>query len=249
MATILLVDDDVSLVEMLTMALERAGFVVRSAHDGAAAWALFQKAAPDVAILDVLMPELDGLTLCRQIRSSSSTPVILLTSRDEELDQILGLEMGADDYISKPCSTRLLIARVEALLRRAGRRGPHPTSGPGAAQTHAQPRTPGQAQPNTVERLSVGILSIDRYSHEAYVGTSRLRLTVTEFELLYVLMRFADQVLSRDAIIDAVYGADVFVSDRTIDTFVKRLRRKLSEGTQPFDGIETVRGVGYRLRS
>ncbi|MCB9653104.1 MAG: response regulator transcription factor [Deltaproteobacteria bacterium] len=231
---------------MLAMAFERAGFAVRTAHDGAAAWALFERAAPDIAILDVLMPELDGLELCRRIRSNSAIPVILLTSRDEDLDQILGLEMGADDYITKPCSTRVLLARVTALLRRIGHqnRGAHAST---PASTPALAIAPASTPPSH-EHLDVGTLSIDRRTHEACIGASKLQLTVTEFELLYVLMRSVGEVLSRDAIIDAVYGADIFVSDRTIDTFVKRLRKKLSEGEEGFDRIETVRGVGYRLR-
>ncbi len=231
-AELLLVDDDAALVDVLTMALQDAGFSVRTAADGAAGWRAFEQRAPDLVVLDLLMPELDGLQLCKLIRAQHTTPVIMLTSRDEEMDRVLGLELGADDYVTKPFSTRELIARIRAALRRVAldrARAPAPEGDEASAG-------------------SQGPLRPARRRREVTLGGAALTLTLTEFELLWALVRRPGQVLSRDELIDRVYGEEVVVAGRTIDTFVKRLRHKLAEVDPGFTPIETVRGVGYRVR-
>jgi two-component system, OmpR family, response regulator len=224
---LLLVDDDRALVDVLGMALQDAGFAVRTAHDGKAGWEAFRRQPPQLVVLDLLMPELDGLQLCKLIREGYDTPVIMLTSRDEEMDKVLGLEMGADDYVTKPFSTRELVARTRAALRRGGMRG--------SGQSAEPPRQRGP-------------LRMDRGRREVRLHQTRLKLTATEFELLWTLTEEPGQVCSRRQIIDRVYGEDIVVSDRTIDTFVKRLRRKLAEIDASYLPIETVRSVGYRFQ-
>lgn len=219
---LLLVDDDRSLIDVLGMAFEDAGFSVETAHDGLAGWEAFSRRTPDVAVLDLLMPEIDGLELCRRIRAEHTTPIVLLTSRDAEMDRVLGLELGADDYVTKPFSTRVLIARVRAILRRV-----------------QLDRPPEDAR-------TVGGLRMDRTAREAVMAGSLITLTATEFDLLWTLIGTPGRVFSRDNLIDEVYGHDIVVSDRTIDTFVKRLRKKLQTADPSFAGIETIRSVGYR---
>ena len=227
-ATILLVDDDRGLVDVLSMSLEDEGFEVLTAVDGRQGWSRFQadEGRVDLAILDLLMPEIDGLHLCRMIRERCAVPVILLTSRDHEMDKVLGLEMGADDYVTKPFSTRELIARIGAALRRARMAGP---------------------DVEATGRLRRGPLAMDRERREVSLSGAPVELTVTEFDLLWALMARAGRVLDRDRIIDLVYGEDIVVADRTIDTFIKRLRQKLSQLDPSFQPIETIRGVGYKF--
>lgn len=225
-AEILIIDDDRGLVDVLSMALEDAGFVVRSAADGAEGWAAFGAKEPDLVILDLLMPELDGLEVCKRIRMAHTTPIVMLTSRAEEMDKILGLEVGADDYLTKPFSTRELIARIRAALRRVA--------------MHA-------AGPESEQICQRGPLHLDRDRREARLFEQSLTLTATEFDLLFTLARRPGHVFSRQALVDAVYGEEVVVADRTIDTFVKRLRRKLAAVDASFLPIETVRAVGYRF--
>ncbi len=228
-ATLLLVDDDRGLVDILTMSLQDAGFEVASAHDGKAGWAAFRDVEPDLVLLDVLMPELDGLHLCQMIREKQATPIIMLTSRDQELDKVLGLEMGADDYVTKPFSTRELIARIRAALRRVELSGPE-MSGPD-------------------ERRRVGPLELDRGRREVALGGSPITLTATEFELLWTLTGAPGRVFERHRLIDKVYGVDIVVADRTIDTFVKRIRHKFRAIEPSYQPLETVRGVGYKFLS
>lgn len=228
-ARLLLVDDDRSLVDVLSMTLEDAGFSVRVAHDGRAGWREFCAEPPDLVVLDLLMPELDGLSLARLIRERHTTPIVMLTSRGEEMDKILGLEMGADDYMTKPFSARELVARIRAALRRVALdRG---------ADASVEPK-----------RLQAGELAMDRDRHEVRCAGRSVELTATEFELLWTLASRPGLVHSRDSLIDRVYGEDVVVTPRTIDTFVKRLRAKLGQPGKPWACIETVRSVGYRLR-
>ncbi|MBW2736670.1 MAG: response regulator transcription factor [Deltaproteobacteria bacterium] len=208
------------------MALEDAGFIVRSASDGAKGWAAFSAKKPDLVILDLLMPELDGLEVCRRIRTAHTTPIVMLTSRAEEMDKILGLEGGADDYITKPFSTRELIARVRAALRRVAMHGPEPES------------------ELCCQR---GPLHLDRDRREVRLFSTTITLTATEFDLLWTLAKRPGHVFSRQALVDTVYGEEVVVADRTIDTFVKRLRRKLAAVDATYTPIETIRAVGYRF--
>ena len=226
MNKILLVDDDRALVDVLCLALEDEGFTVSCAADGKAGWRAFCDAPPDLVVLDLLMPELDGMQLCRRIRQAHTTPVIMLTSRDDEMDKVLGLEMGADDYVTKPFSTRELVARIRAQLRRVSMARP-------AGEPH---------------RRALGSLNLDRERREVLAGTVPVVLTSTEFDLLWTLTDRPGVVLSRDALMDAVYGEDMVVAHRTIDTFIKRLRQKLTQANPAFAGIETIRGVGYRFR-
>jgi DNA-binding response OmpR family regulator len=220
---VLLLDDDRGLVDMLSMALEDAGFAVERAHDGKSGWERFAAFAPDLVVLDLLMPEIDGLELCRRIRERHVTPVVMLTSRDDEMDKVLGLEMGADDYVTKPFSTRELIARVRAALRRAAI---------------------GVGSP---EALEVRRLRLDRSKRDVFVGEARVTLTATEFELLWALASRPGHVFDRDKLMSVLYG-DIVVSERTLDTFVKRVRRKLRAIEPTFDELETVRSVGYRYK-
>ena len=218
-----MIDDDRGLVDMLSMALEDAGFAVERAHDGKSGWERFSACAPDLVLLDLLMPEIDGLELCRRIREKHATPVVMLTSRDDEMDKVLGLDMGADDYVTKPFSTRELIARVRAALRRASM---------GVGSTEA---------------LEVRRVRLDRGKREVLVSGTRVALTATEFELLWTLASRPGQVFDRDRLMSVLYG-DVVVSERTLDTFVKRVRRKLRAVDSTFDELETVRSIGYRYK-
>ena len=229
MSHVLLVDDDRALVDVLSLALEDEGFQVSTAADGRAGWKAFCEIPPDLVLLDLLMPELDGMQLCRLIRRQHTTPVIMLTSRGEEMDRVLGLELGADDYVTKPFSTRELVARIRALLRRV---------------SMDQPRGPDSA----CAQLDLGPLALDRSRREVRLSGVPVSLTVTEFDLLWTLASRPGVVHSRDQLMDAVYGEQVVVAPRTIDSFIKRLRHKLSRADAGFGGIETVRGVGYRLQ-
>lgn len=224
---VLLVDDDRSLLDVLAMALEDAGLAVRTASDGRAGWEAFLAAEPDLVVLDLLMPGLDGLELCRRVRARSAVPVIMLTSRGEEMDRVLGLETGADDYVTKPFSTRELVARIRAALRRV--RLDRPEGAPDAVVVR-------------------GPLRLDRSRREVRVRGALVPLTATEFELLHCLASRPGHVFDRDSLIDAVYGEGFALAPRTMDTFVKRLRQKLGGGGLDPEAIETVRGVGYRLR-
>ncbi len=225
---ILLVDDDRSLVDVLSMSLQDAGFVVRSAPDGQAGWEAFCQQTPDLVVLDLLMPELDGLQVCKLIREAHNTPIVMLTSRAEEMDKVLGLEMGADDYVTKPFSTRELVARIKAALRRSD-----------------------MQQPASLEQRTrqCGALQLDRDKREVRLHDSTIELTATEFELLWTLVEKPGHVCSRQHLMARVYGEDVVVANRTIDTFVKRLRKKMNEIDPRFLPIETVRAVGYRFRN
>jgi two-component system, OmpR family, response regulator len=232
MAEILIVDDDQHIREVVRFALHKAGHQVREAADGEAALRAIAEHEPDLIVLDIVMPEQDGLSTCRAIRTRSRLPIIFLSSRDEELDRVLGLELGGDDYISKPFSPRELVARVAAVLRRA--EGPAPTAGsPGASDV-------------TSTQLVHGALRMDLARHRCEQADCELTLTVTEFALLRALLSAPGRVLSRAQLVERAYGDGHYVSDRTVDSHVRRLRKKLSDAGA--DPIETVYGVGYRLR-
>ena len=224
MAEILVVDDDEHIREVVRFALDRAGHSVREADNGRAALRAVAERMPDLIVLDIVMPEEDGLATCREIRRHSRVPVIFLSSRDDELDRVRGLELGGDDYVSKPFSPRELVARVSAVLRRT-----------------AAPVEQGEARV-----VQVGALHIDLERHRCELNGRELVLTVTEFELLHALMSAPGRVLSRAQLIERAYDGDHHVTERTVDSHVRRLRKKLAdEGADP---IETVYGVGYRLR-
>jgi len=236
MAKITLVDDDENIVTSVSLALESHGHAVKAYYDGAAGLAALENDPPDMAILDVKMPRMDGMEVLRRLRRTSDMPVIILTSKDEEIDEILGFNLGADDYIHKPFSQRLLIERVKAVLRRAGRGETDDAAGP-AATAEANARA-----------LRRGKLTLDPARHESLWEGRPVKLTVTEFLLLQSLAQRPGFVKSRDNLMDAAYDDQVYVDDRTIDSHIKRLRKKFRDLDDNFDGIETLYGVGYRYK-
>ena len=233
MANIALVDDDKNILASVSMLLEQEGYTVRTFSDGAAALTALTATPPDLAILDIKMPRMDGLELLRRLRQAQDLPVIFLTSKDEEIDELMGLNAGADDYIRKPFSQRLLLERVRAVLRRAeGKPGPAPATGESAKK----------------EALVRGQLALDPQRHECTWDGKPVRLTVTEFLILQALAQRPGFVKSRDSLMDAAYDDQVYVDDPTIDSHIKRLRKKFKAVADDFDAIETLYGVGYRYR-
>ncbi len=237
MAKITLVDDDENIVASVSMALESHGHQVKAYYDGVSGLAALEADPPDLAILDVKMPRMDGMEVLRRLRQTSEMPVIILTSKDEEIDEILGFNLGADDYMHKPFSQRLLIERVKAVLRRA-RAGEEEAGG---AQAGSAANTP--AKP-----LKRGKLTLDPARHDCLWEERPVKLTVTEFLLLQSLAQRPGFVKSRDNLMDAAYDDQVYVDDRTIDSHVKRMRKKFRQVDPEFDAIETLYGVGYRYR-
>ena len=229
MANIALVDDDKNILASVSMLLEQEGYQVRSFSDPAAALTALTAAPPDLAILDIKMPRMDGLELLRRLRQSQDMPVIFLTSKDEEIDELMGLNAGADDYIRKPFSQRLLLERVRAVLRRADNK-------------------PAQGSEPKKEVLVRGKLALDPQRHECTWEGKPVRLTVTEFLILQALAQRPGFVKSRDSLMDAAYDDQVYVDDRTIDSHIKRLRKKFKVVADDFDAIETLYGVGYRYK-
>lgn len=217
---ILIVDDDPQIREVLLIALERAGYQVIAARDGAAGLRMALRDAPDLVVLDVGLPEMDGLEVCRRIRAKSEVPVLFLTARDDEVDRILGLELGADDYVTKPFSPRELVARIKAILKRATAQAP--------------------------ARLRCGALELDAARHHCAVDGMAVALTATEAAILARLMARGDQVTGRVHLVDAIWGAHGPVSDRTLDSHLRNLRAKLAAAGLP-DAIETLHGVGLRM--
>ncbi|AEI67676.1 response regulator transcription factor [Corallococcus macrosporus] len=222
--TVLVVDDDPHLREIVRFALEQGGFRVDEAPDGRAALAQVDRALPALIVLDIMMPELDGLAVCREVRRKHELPIVFLSSRDDEVDRILGLELGGDDYLTKPFSPRELVARVKAVLRRA--------------------RPAPEAEVPPARMQSRGPLRMDAERWRAWWRDTEVVLTVTEFQLLATLLRVPGKVFTRDELMNRVYD-DVVVSDRTIDSHVRRVRQKFASAGG--DVIETVHGLGYRL--
>ena len=230
MADITLIDDDENIVASVSLALESQGHKVTAYYDGASGLAALEKEPPDLAILDVKMPRMDGMEVLRRLRQSSELPVIILTSKDEEIDEILGFNLGADDYVHKPFSQRLLLERVKAVLRRAR-----------ADEEGAEAATGSKA-------IKRGKLTLDPARHASLWEGKPVRLTVTEFLLLQALAQRPGFVKSRDNLMDAAYEDQVYVDDRTIDSHIKRMRKKFRQVDPEFDAIETLYGVGYRYR-
>jgi two-component system response regulator ChvI len=229
-ATIALVDDDRNILTSVSIALQAEGFLTRLYPDGEAALKALIENPPDLAILDIKMPRMDGLELLRRLREKQTTPVIFLTSKDDELDEALGLALGADDYIAKPFSQRLLIARIRAILRRA-----ELSAGSDADQTETS---------GPIER---GRLVMDPARHRVSWNGTPVTLTVTEFLILETLAQRPGIVKTRNQLMDAAYQDDIYVDDRTIDSHIKRVRRKFREVDRDFDSIETLYGAGYRF--
>ena len=240
MAKITLVDDDENIVASVSMALESHGHEVKSYFDGASGLAALESDLPDLAILDVKMPRMDGMEVLRRLRQTTSVPVIMLTSKDEEIDEILGFNLGADDYIHKPFSQRLLIERVKAVLRRA-----RPDDKDELLDLSGGLETSPTSNAKALKR---GKLTLDPARHDCFWDDKPVKLTVTEFLLLQALAQRPGFVKSRDNLMDAAYDDQVYVDDRTIDSHVKRMRKKFRQVDNEFDAIETLYGVGYRYR-
>lgn len=224
--TVLLVDDDPHIRQVLAFAFGKAGMQVIEATDGVEALARAAECAPDLVVLDINMPAMDGLEVCRRLRAGGTVPILFLSSRDDEIDRVLGIELGADDYVVKPFSPREVVARSNAILRRT------------AGQSGLAPLTPNQA--------NHGLLSLDSEAWEARWGTEQITLTVTEFGLLKALVSAPGRIFTRDNLIDHLRGPGFAVTDRTIDSHIRNLRRKFAEAGGS-DVIETRTGVGYRL--
>jgi two-component system response regulator ChvI len=230
MPTIALVDDDRNILTSVSIALEAEGYRIMTYTDGASALDGFKTSPPDLAILDIKMPRMDGMETLRRLRQKSDMPVIFLTSKDEEIDELFGLKMGADDFIRKPFSQRLLVERVKAVMRRASAR-------------EAAAKTPNQ-QARSLER---GQLVMDQERHTCTWKGEPVTLTVTEFLILHSLAQRPGVVKSRDALMDSAYDEQVYVDDRTIDSHIKRLRRKFLDVDPAFAAIDAVYGAGYRF--
>ncbi len=220
-ATILLVEDDASIREITKLGLEQAGFAVRTAVDGEEALARFRREQPDLIVLDIMLPRKDGLEVCRSIRSESSTPIVMLTARGDAIDIVVGLESGADDYVTKPFEMPVLVARVRAALRRA---------------QHADP----------AEVVTLGPVRIDVLGHRVMLDGEEIALTPTEFRLLLELARRPGQVFTRELLLDRVWGYSYLGDSRLVDVAVQRLRAKIEPEPDAPQLIITVRGVGYR---
>lgn len=225
MPQVLVVDDDPHIRQLLVFALEKAGLAAREAEDGEAALAAVAEQAPDLVILDINMPKLDGLEVCRRLRARGDLPILFLSSRDDEIDRVLGIELGGDDYVVKPFSPREVTARVQAILRR----------------TRGRPAEAAAEGP-----LRHGRLSLDPESWTARWDGTEAALTVTEFQILKVLLSAPSRVFSRDAIIDRLHGPGFAITDRTVDSHVRNLRAKFAR-LGGADVVETRAGVGYRL--
>ena len=220
-ATILVVDDEKNIVQLARLYLNKEGFRVEAAYDGAQALEKARSLRPDLIVLDIMMPELDGIAVCKELRKTSNVPIIMLTARDDDIDRIVGLELGADDYMTKPFNPRELVARVKAVLRRASQ------------------EAPSQAV------LEAGNLRLDTASREVTVQGKAVTLRAKEFDLLTAFLRHQGVVLDRERLLQLVWGADYFGDTRTIDVHVAWLREKL--GKAKGVKIETVWGVGYKL--
>ncbi|MBI1238251.1 MAG: response regulator [Alphaproteobacteria bacterium] len=232
MPTIALVDDDRNILTSVSILLEAEGFNVKTFTDGTTALTSLSASPPDLVILDIKMPRMDGMEVLRRLKQKVDLPVIFLTSKDEEIDELMGLNAGADDYVKKPFSQRLLLERVRAVLRRA----------------EARARPPGEERKNGAEAIVRGSLSLDPARHSCTWGGKDVTLTVTEFMILQALAQRPGFVKSRDQLMDAAYDDQVYVDDRTIDSHIKRLRKKFKAVDDAFDSIETLYGVGYRYK-
>jgi two-component system response regulator RegX3 len=224
-ATVLIVEDEESYVEALQIGLEREGYRVAVARDGVAALDEFDRVRPDLILLDLMLPRLSGIEVCRQIRARSRVPIIMVTAKDAEVDTVVGLEVGADDYITKPYRVRELIARMRAVLRRTGAE---------IAQT---------------EVLAVGDVRLDRERHEVTVRGEVVELPLREFEVLDLLMTNAARVVTRDTLIDRVWGHDYVGDTKTLDVHIRRLRSRIEENPSAPKRIVTIRGLGYRFEA
>ena len=222
--TILIVEDEDSFVDALVVGLKREGFLVHAARDGIAALELFDQVRPDLVLLDVMLPRMSGLDVCREIRAKSRVPIIMVTAKGSEIDTVVGLEVGADDYVTKPFRLRELVARIRAALRRVP-----------------------QEEPVEETAVTVGELTLDSGRHEVTLRGERLSLPLKEFELLELLMSNVGRVLTREVIIDRVWGPYYVGDTKTLDVHIKRLRSKVEDDPGNPARITTIRGLGYKL--
>jgi two-component system response regulator RegX3 len=225
MTTVLVVEDEKSLREPLVFLLEKEGFTVHSAEDGTAALEKFRAVQPDIVLLDLMLPGISGTEVCREIRATSAVPIIMVTAKDGEIDKVVGLEIGADDYVTKPYSTRELLARMKAVLRRGSSTG---GSGPSSI-------------------LEAGPIRLDAERHKVFVDDKPVSLPLKEFELLEYLMENVNRVLTRGQIIDRVWGSNYYGDTKTLDVHVKRIRSKIETDPKNPKLIVTVRGLGYKF--
>mgnify|MGYP000196790057 CR=1 FL=1 len=228
-ATVLVVEDEASFVEALTIGLRREGFEVFVATDGAQALDMFDDVQPDIVLLDVMLPKISGIDVCRQLRKKTQIPIIMVTAKGAEIDTVVGLEVGADDYVTKPYRLRELVARMRAVLRRTESNG---------ASSAAIVLTPGT--------VNVGTVTLDPEEHRVSVGGRELTLPLKEFELLHLLLANAGRVLPRETLIDRVWGNDYVGDTKTLDVHVKRLRGKIEDDPTAPTRIVTIRGLGYK---
>lgn len=225
-ARVLVVDDEPHIVELVRYNLEQEGFGVSVAYDGQQALARVRNDHPDLVVLDLMLPAMDGVEVCRKIRGESAVPILMLTARDRELDRVAGLELGADDYVTKPFSPRELVARIRAILR----------------------RTSGVTLPEAEPLHSDG-LRLDSTTHEVWLHERPVDLTAKEFELLRLLMRHPNRVFTRDFLLEHIWGYDYFGSTRTVDMHISRLREKIEDDPATPTFIQTIRGVGYKFKA
>jgi len=224
-ATVLVVEDEESFIEALNVGLAREGFRVQVARDGADALDLFDAVRPDVVLLDVMLPRISGIDVCRELRKRSRVPIIMVTAKGSEIDTVVGLEVGADDYVTKPYRIRELVARMRAVMRRAGDRD----------------------DDLTFDALQVGDVALDPEKHEVFIRGELTRLPLKEFELLHVLLANAGRVMTREQLIDRVWGSDYVGDTKTLDVHVKRLRAKIEPDPANPERIVTIRGLGYKF--
>ena len=229
--SVLVVEDEDSFIDALTLGLTREGFKVSVARDGAEALDMFDEVQPDLVLLDVMLPKVSGLDVCRELRARSNVPIIMVTAKGAEIDTVVGLEVGADDYVTKPYRLRELVARMRAVLRR---------------------RASDEAAPATVlldEAVEVGDVRVDHERHEVLIRGVDVRLPLKEFELLALLLENAGRVLTRETLIDRVWGADYVGDTKTLDVHIKRLRSKVEPDPANPSRIVTIRGLGYKYES
>ena len=226
--TVLVVEDEASYVEALTIGLTREGFNVETATDGAEALLKFEDVTPDLILLDVMLPKMSGIDVCRLIRKRSQVPIIMVTAKGAEIDTVVGLEVGADDYVAKPYRMRELVARMRAVMRRHG------------TGTPVEPEA-------TVGAIVVGDLSLDPDEHRVLLGGAEVAMPLKEFELLHLLMANAGRVLTREVLIDRVWGSDYVGDTKTLDVHVKRLRSKIEDDPANPTRLVTIRGLGYKF--
>ncbi|MGI9033843.1 MAG: response regulator [Acidimicrobiales bacterium] len=224
-ATVLVVEDEESFVDALSVGLRREGFVVQVARDGLEALDRFDAVRPDLVLLDVMLPRMSGIDVCREIRSRSRVPILMVSAKTSEIDTVVGMEVGADDYVSKPYRLRELVARMRAALRRA----------------------PPDDEPDRRSTLEVGDVRLDAEEHEVFLKGERVNLPLKEFELLALLLENAGRVLTRDTLIDRVWGHDYVGDTKTLDVHVKRLRARVEDDPTAPTRIVTIRGLGYKF--